>query len=221
MVSDRRHHHLRTSCSRFSAHQTHVRFGSKAKHMQRKRPCPIYPNSDRESGHPQTVMSALPPKADMCGATRDVFYGPKAHRACLPQSKYSKAESVPPETPIQKRSIWYGPDLVLGVAATAPLAVEQRRKIGNCLHDCGRLEAEFLGDLGGTALNPERVQPSRRGAIDVPGIGRDEAKLGVGDLQALGGQIVDPRADLVDLNFLDADNIIEKIADSCTLSRRL
>jgi len=24
------------------------------------------PNSDRESGFPQTVMSALPPKADMC-----------------------------------------------------------------------------------------------------------------------------------------------------------
>src|SRR5215467_6776115 len=27
------------------------------------------PNSDRESGHRQTVRSALPPKADMCGAT--------------------------------------------------------------------------------------------------------------------------------------------------------
>jgi len=26
------------------------------------------PNSDRESGLSQTVMSALPPKADMCGA---------------------------------------------------------------------------------------------------------------------------------------------------------
>ena len=26
----------------------------------------------------QRVMSALPPKADMCGATRDVCYGPKA-----------------------------------------------------------------------------------------------------------------------------------------------
>jgi len=30
------------------------------------------PNSDRESGHPQTVMSALPPKADMCGALAHV-----------------------------------------------------------------------------------------------------------------------------------------------------
>src|SRR5262249_38993675 len=106
-------------------------------------------------------------------------------------------------------------------AATAPLAAEQRRKIGNCLHDCGRLVAEFLGDLSGTALNPERVQPGRRGAIDVPGIGRDEAKLGVGDLESLGGQIVDTWTDLVEFNFHDADNIIEKIADSCTLSRSL
>jgi hypothetical protein len=36
------------------------------------------PNSDRESGLPQWVMSALPPKADMCGATRDVRFGPIA-----------------------------------------------------------------------------------------------------------------------------------------------
>jgi hypothetical protein len=27
---------------------------------------------------PQNVMSALLPKADMCGATRDVGYGPEA-----------------------------------------------------------------------------------------------------------------------------------------------
>jgi hypothetical protein len=30
------------------------------------------PESDRESRHPQRVMSALPLKADMCGATSDV-----------------------------------------------------------------------------------------------------------------------------------------------------
>src|SRR5262244_2704765 len=36
------------------------------------------PNSDRESGLPQTVMSALAPKADMCGAATDVRFGPKA-----------------------------------------------------------------------------------------------------------------------------------------------
>jgi hypothetical protein len=36
------------------------------------------PNSDRESGLRQTVMSALPPKADMCSAMSNVSYGPEA-----------------------------------------------------------------------------------------------------------------------------------------------
>ena len=36
------------------------------------------PDSDRESGHPQTVMSALPPKADMCSAKAHVCFGPIA-----------------------------------------------------------------------------------------------------------------------------------------------
>jgi hypothetical protein len=36
------------------------------------------PNSDRESEFPHKVMSALPPKADMCGASSEVRYGPKA-----------------------------------------------------------------------------------------------------------------------------------------------
>src|SRR6476660_2310531 len=35
-------------------------------------------DSDRESGLPQTVMSALLLKADMCGATSNVGYGPIA-----------------------------------------------------------------------------------------------------------------------------------------------
>src|SRR4029453_9518632 len=147
--------------------------------------------------------------------------GQKRTSPAFRSQKYAKAGSVPPEAPIQKHSIWYGPDLVLGVAAITPLAAKHRRKIGNCLHDCGRLETEFLGNLCRAALNPERVQPGRRGAIDVPGIRRDEAKLGIGDLESLGSQIVDPWADLKDLNFLDADNIIEKIADSCALSRSL
>jgi len=38
------------------------------------------PNSDRKSGLPQAAMSALPPKADMCGATGDVRFGPKADK---------------------------------------------------------------------------------------------------------------------------------------------
>jgi len=36
------------------------------------------PNSDRESGHAAMVMSALTPKADMCGANRHVCFGPIA-----------------------------------------------------------------------------------------------------------------------------------------------
>jgi len=36
------------------------------------------PNSDRKSRLAQPVMSALPPKADMCSAVADVCYGPKA-----------------------------------------------------------------------------------------------------------------------------------------------
>jgi hypothetical protein len=36
------------------------------------------PDSDHESGHVPMVMSALPPKADMCCAIRDVRFGPIA-----------------------------------------------------------------------------------------------------------------------------------------------
>jgi len=43
-----------------------------------KRHVRFTPNSDRESEIPAKVMSALPPKADRCGATRDFRFGPKA-----------------------------------------------------------------------------------------------------------------------------------------------
>jgi hypothetical protein len=36
------------------------------------------PNSDRESGLQQSVMSALPSKADMCSAQAHVCFGPEA-----------------------------------------------------------------------------------------------------------------------------------------------
>jgi hypothetical protein len=49
-----------------------VRFGSKADMCAAIRHVRFTPNNDRESGFPQKVMSALPLKADMCGATRDV-----------------------------------------------------------------------------------------------------------------------------------------------------
>src|SRR5215475_9435751 len=45
-----------------------VRFGSKADMCAAKRHVCFPPNSDRESEIPQKAVSALPPKADMCGA---------------------------------------------------------------------------------------------------------------------------------------------------------
>src|SRR5262245_23923918 len=52
--------------------------------MQCSNACPLYPNIDRKSGLPQTVMSALPSKADTCGALRNVGYGPKADICTAP-----------------------------------------------------------------------------------------------------------------------------------------
>ena len=56
--------------------------------------CPLSPNSDRESGHRQTVMSALPPKADMCSARAYVRFGPKAD-----MRRYSTISSAIDRTP--------------------------------------------------------------------------------------------------------------------------
>src|SRR5215472_6265098 len=56
----------------------HVCFGSKADSCSAATHVRFTPNSDRESGHPQEFMSALPPKADMCGAHTHVCFGPKA-----------------------------------------------------------------------------------------------------------------------------------------------
>src|SRR5262245_35872054 len=58
-------------------------YRSKADVRTAKRHVRFTPNSDRESGFSQTVMSALPPKADMCGARAHVCYGPKADIACF------------------------------------------------------------------------------------------------------------------------------------------
>jgi hypothetical protein len=68
-------HRIAATCALEGAN---VRFGSKADICAAKPHVRFTPDSDRDSGLPQTVMSALPPKADMCSATRDVCYGPKA-----------------------------------------------------------------------------------------------------------------------------------------------
>jgi hypothetical protein len=56
--------------------RTDVRFGSKADICGATSHVRFTPNSDRESGFPAKVMSALFPKADMCSARGDVRYGP-------------------------------------------------------------------------------------------------------------------------------------------------
>ena len=48
----------------------------KSRHVQCKRHVRFAPNSDRESRFWQRVMSALPSKADVCGANRHVCFGP-------------------------------------------------------------------------------------------------------------------------------------------------
>jgi hypothetical protein len=54
------------------AKETNVRFGSEADICVATSDVRFTPNSDHESGHWQTVMSALPPKADVCGALAHV-----------------------------------------------------------------------------------------------------------------------------------------------------
>jgi len=49
-----------------------VRFGSEADMCAAKSHVRFTPDSDRESELSRTVMSALPPKADMCGAVTHV-----------------------------------------------------------------------------------------------------------------------------------------------------
>jgi hypothetical protein len=62
--------------TRFSLYELNgcpdVRFGSLADICRAKRHVRFGPNSDRESGFQQKVMSALLLKADMCAATKDV-----------------------------------------------------------------------------------------------------------------------------------------------------
>jgi hypothetical protein len=60
-----------------------VRFGSKADLCNAPTHVRFTLNSDRESGLPHTVMSALPLKADVCDANRQVCFGPKADSASL------------------------------------------------------------------------------------------------------------------------------------------
>ena len=105
----------------------HVRFGSKAEICGAKRRVRFSPNSDHESGLPQTVMSALPPKADMCSAARDVRFGPIAdigHVSRSPRRRamhffetLSPSRSLPVVVAMLRMSLVIGPpriSLVIG-----------------------------------------------------------------------------------------------------------
>jgi hypothetical protein len=73
----------------------HVRFGSKADICAATSHVRFTPNSDRESGLRQPVMSALPPIADMCGAVAHVGFGPIA--GIGPSARPAKAKSRLPQ----------------------------------------------------------------------------------------------------------------------------
>jgi hypothetical protein len=86
-----------------------VRFGSKADMCVATRDVRFTPDSDRESGFPQTVMSALPPKADMCGATRDVRFGPKADMSFTRPVSTLPDDRRPPCTIQHRRAVFIRP----------------------------------------------------------------------------------------------------------------
>jgi hypothetical protein len=67
--------HQSESLSSPSSVRPDCRVGLKADVRTAKRPVRSTPNSDRESEIPQNVMSALLPKADMCGALVGVRFG--------------------------------------------------------------------------------------------------------------------------------------------------
>jgi hypothetical protein len=58
--------------------RANVRFGSEADMCSALVDVRFTPESDRESGFGQPVMSALHPKADMCSARGYVLFGPIA-----------------------------------------------------------------------------------------------------------------------------------------------
>ena len=68
--------------------------------------------------------------------------------------------------------------------------------------------ASLIEQTGLPDLDPKRVQPGGRGTVNVPGIRRNESELQIGHLHALGGKIIDARADFEDLDFLDTKSAV-------------
>src|SRR5262249_8131512 len=100
-------------------------------------------------------------------------------------------------------------------------AAQQWHELSDRLDSRINREAQLLRNLGAAALNPKCPQPGRCGADGIPIIRRDEAKLGVGYLQALASEVVYAWADLEYLHLLDADDFVEQLTDACALRRRL
>jgi hypothetical protein len=83
-----------------------VRFGSKADICVAKSDVRFTPNSDRKSGFPHKVMSALPPKADMCSALAYVCFGPKADIAAfLSDVRFPQDQALSSTVSIYRRSM--------------------------------------------------------------------------------------------------------------------
>src|SRR5262245_59866759 len=80
---------LRPGVTFILARRADVRFGSKADICSAQAYVRSTPNSDRKSGHRQTVMSALPPIADVCSARGYVCFGPMADMVmCRPSCSH-------------------------------------------------------------------------------------------------------------------------------------
>src|SRR5262249_25604825 len=87
------------------------------------------PDSDQESGHMPTVMSALPPKADMCSAQAHVCFGPKAD---ILRAYYGIDRQV--ETEMEQ----FGSGLVAGIS------VPNTKIIADALDYAQRLSEPYL-----------------------------------------------------------------------------
>src|SRR5262245_37883717 len=76
--------HMRTSLPVANLQQqSHVALGHKRTYAVQEAMSAFTPNSDRESGFPHRVMSALRPKADMCGIAKNCPTRGRGLRCCL------------------------------------------------------------------------------------------------------------------------------------------
>src|SRR5262245_29037778 len=122
------------------------------------------PNSDRDSGLPQTVMSALPLKADICGAKADVRFGPEAE-INHSQSAVPRRVKRGPHVPLA------GPREDGGKCAPClsypPPARRSLPRVGGCRHRSSQIRPRRLARVQANAAadcaNPPHTYPWVRG----------------------------------------------------------